>query len=71
MAHYRRNYVPGGSFFFTVTLGDHRSRLLIEHIDQLRQAYRRIQRATPLVIEAVGVLPDHLHAIWTGLAPPV
>jgi len=52
MVQYRRDCVPGGSFIFTVTLRDRRSRLLTEHIDQLRQAYRGIQRASPFVREA-------------------
>jgi len=31
MVSYRRNRVPGGTFFFTVTLRDRRSRALVEH----------------------------------------
>jgi len=33
MVLYRRNVVPGGTFFFTVTLRDRRARLLVDHID--------------------------------------
>ena len=36
MTGYRRNAVPGGSFFFTVNLADRRLRLLTERIDLLR-----------------------------------
>jgi hypothetical protein len=32
MTHYRRNFVPGGSYFFTVNLFDRRKRLLVEHV---------------------------------------
>ena len=33
MARYRRNFIAGGTFFFTVKLADPKSRLLVEHID--------------------------------------
>jgi REP-associated tyrosine transposase len=64
MTRYRRNFVPGGSFFFTVNLAERRLRLLTEHIDLLRKSFR-ITRARHPLIEAVVVLPHHLHAIWT------
>lgn len=38
MVTYRRNFIAGGSFFFTVNLENRRLRLLTEHIDQLRAA---------------------------------
>jgi len=40
MTDYRRNFVAGGSFFFTVNLADRRLRLLTEYIDGLRAAFR-------------------------------
>jgi putative transposase len=40
MTSYRRSIVPGGSYFFTVNLEDRRSRLLTDHIDALRAAFR-------------------------------
>ncbi len=65
MTNYRRNFVPGGSYFFTVNLADRRSRLLIEHIELLRSAFRDVHSGHPFTIEATVVLPDHFHAIWT------
>jgi putative transposase len=65
MTDYRRNFVPGGSFFFTVNLADRRSRLLIEHIDGLREAFRETRQRHTFTIDALVVLPDHLHAVWT------
>jgi len=69
MITYRRNFVPGGSFFFTVDLADRRLSLLITHIDALldalRVAFRDIRQHHPFTIDAIVVLPDHLHAIWT------
>jgi putative transposase len=65
MANYRRNFLPGGSFFFTVNLADRRSGMLTENIDRLREAFREIRARHPFTIEAIVVLPDHLHTIWT------
>ena len=65
MTNYRRNFLPGGSFFFTVNLADHRDRLLTDPIDLLRQAFRYVRQRHPFTIDAIVVLPDHLHAVWT------
>ena len=65
MVNYRRNFVPGGTFFFTVTLADRRSKLLVDHVDLLRNALRTARQERPFVIDAVVILPDHLHAIFT------
>jgi len=64
MAHYRRNFIHRGRFFFTVNLADRRSRLLTDHIDQLRNAFRYARVRHAFTIDAIVVLPDHLHAIW-------
>jgi putative transposase len=65
MTNYRRNRITGGSYFFTVNLADRRLQLLIEHIGLLRTAFRYTRMRHPFTIEAIVVLPDHLHAIWT------
>jgi putative transposase len=65
MTDYRRNFVAGGSFFFTVNLAERRQRLLTEHIDALRIAFRETRWHHPFTIEAMVVLPDHLHTVWT------
>jgi len=62
---YRRNFVPGGSFFFTVNLADRQSCLLTEKIDLLREAFRTVRARRPFTLDAIVVLPEHLHAIWT------
>jgi putative transposase len=62
---YRRNFLPGGSFFFTVNLAERRSRLLVDNVELLRAVFRDVRRRHPLAIGAIAVLPDHLHAIWT------
>jgi putative transposase len=65
MANYRRNFVPGGSYFFTVNLADRRLSLLTEHIDLLRAAFRGVRAQHPFEVEAAVVLPEHLHMIWS------
>jgi putative transposase len=65
MTGYRRNFIAGGCFFFTVNLADRRQSLLTEHIDELRNAFRKVRQQHPFTIDAMVVLPDHLHAVWT------
>jgi putative transposase len=65
MVRYRRNFIPGGTWFFTVTLADRDSKALVDHIEALRLAFRTARRERPFFIDAVVVLPDHLHAILT------
>ena len=65
MPNYRRWFVPGGTYFFTANLLDRNARLLIDHIDELRAAYRETSRRQPFETIAICVLPNHLHCIWT------
>ncbi|MCF6209995.1 MAG: transposase [Gammaproteobacteria bacterium] len=65
MVAYRRNFIPGGSYFFTLTLLDRSSSLLVERINDLREAMRSVRAERPFTMNAVVVLPDHLHCIWT------
>ncbi|PPD43522.1 MAG: transposase [Methylobacter sp.] len=66
MTDYRRAYVPGASWFFTVNVAERRHKpLLVEHIDQLRAAFRYVKQRHPYRMDAVVILPDHLHCIWT------
>ena len=65
MVHYRRNRLPGASYFFTVTLRDRQSDMLLRHVDALRTAFRCVREERPFNVDAVVVLPDHLHTVWT------
>ena len=65
MTGYRRNFIAGGSFFFTVNLAERRLQLLTEHVDELRNAFRKVRERHPFTIDAMVVLHDHLHAVWT------
>ena len=64
MSNYRRMRVPGGTYFFTVNLLERDRRLLVEHIDLLKTAFRRTRERLPFEVIAIVVLPDHLHCIW-------
>lgn len=51
--------------FFTVSLRQPGSDLLVLQIERLRQAVRVTRAERPFQINAWVVMPDHLHAIWT------
>ncbi|MEI6707634.1 MAG: hypothetical protein WCK96_10925 [Methylococcales bacterium] len=65
MTNYRRYRIGGGCYFFTVNLAERQRSLLTERVDSLREAFREVKNAHPFVIDAMVVLPDHLHTIWT------
>lgn len=65
MPNYRRLWVPGGTYFFTVKLADRRGRVLTANIDALRIAFRETRLARPFDLAAAVVMPNHLHCIWT------
>ena len=65
MPDYRRAHLPGATYFFTVNLADRRQRLLTEHVNALRAAFRLARVRHPFAIDAIVILPDHLHTIWT------
>jgi putative transposase len=64
MSRYRRAKIEGGAFFFTLTLADRSSDLLVHQIERLRRAYKLVQEGRPFETIAICILPDHLHALW-------
>ncbi|MDI9819734.1 MULTISPECIES: transposase [unclassified Legionella] len=64
MGNYRRSLVPGGTFFFTVTLRNRKSGLLVEKINLLKEAVQTVKAQHPFQIKAYVILPEHLHMIW-------
>jgi putative transposase len=64
MPNYRRVWMPGGTYFFTVNLRERHSTLLVDRLDALRMAFRVAHATRPFEIIAAVVLPDHLHCIW-------
>ena len=65
MSRYRRANIEGGLFFFTVALADRSSDLLVHQIERFRDVYRMVQAKQSFVTNAICILPDHIHAIWT------
>jgi len=64
MSQYKRTYIPGGSYFFTLVT--HQRNLIInseENITILRNAFKKIKITRPFDLQAIVILPDHLHCI--------
>ncbi len=65
MTNYRRTYIPGMTWFFTVNLAERKNNtLLVENIDSLRTSFHYVKKRRPFEITAIVVMPDHLHCIW-------
>lgn len=66
MSNYHRNRTSGGTYFFTVVTHGRR-RFLTDSLARktLRKAFQEIRRRRPFTIDAIVLLPDHLHCIWT------
>lgn len=66
MADYRRWHVAGGTFFFTVVMHS-RVPLFVDEAARkiLGEQLRACQEKWPFEINAIVLLPEHLHAIWT------
>ena len=69
MPNWRRAFVPGGSFFFTLVT-DRRARFLSDVPARpiLDSLFRRCLLQWPFTLDAIVLLLDHLHAIWS--VPP-
>ena len=62
---YRRADTKGGTYFFTLNLADRKKTLLTNEIDSLRLVINRVKKKHPFQLNAMVVLPDHLHALLT------
>ncbi|MEO1490696.1 MAG: transposase [Pseudomonadota bacterium] len=65
MPNYRRRLTPGGTYFFSVMLSEGAEISLLTYLDRLRHAYARTHAEQPFRTDAIVVLPDHLHCVWT------
>ncbi len=66
MPDYRRIYQPGATWFFTVNLAERKGKhLLVDKIDVLREAFAKVKAKHPFRIDAIVVLPEHLHCLLT------
>ncbi|KAF1721044.1 REP-associated tyrosine transposase [Pseudoxanthomonas wuyuanensis] len=65
MTEYRRPRTPGATWFFTVNLAERRGNTrLVAHVDALRRSFALVRSRHPFHIEAIVILPDHLHCLW-------
>ena len=63
--NYIHSKLPGGLYFFTVVTFDRRDFLTAPLARKiLRGVWKDVQRKHPFVVEAICLLPEHLHCIW-------
>jgi putative transposase len=65
MTEYRRYRVKAGCYFFTVNLAERNRELLTEYVDILRESFRQVRQKHPFAVDAIVILPEHLHCVWT------
>ena len=63
---YRRTRIAGAMYFFTVVCAGRRPVFATRAaVDTLREAFLCVRARRPFQIDAICVLPDHLHCLWT------
>lgn len=66
MTNYRRHILTGGTYFFTQVTHQRQPWLCTDIArTTLRAAISHVRHRNPFVIEAMVLLPNHLHCIWT------
>lgn len=66
MPNYRRAFIAGGTWFFTVNLLQRKNNdLLVREIELLRRVVQQVRQDHPFHIDAWVVLPEHLHCVLT------
>ena len=64
--NYRRDYTFGATYFFTVVTFSRRKIFDDpEAVARLRAAFSGEMTRRPFYIDAIVIMPDHLHTIWT------
>ncbi|MCF6203887.1 MAG: transposase [Methylococcaceae bacterium] len=62
---YRRADIKGGTYFFTVNLANRKNTLLVDEFDILRGVINKVKKQHPFKLDAMVILPEHLHALFT------
>jgi putative transposase len=61
---YRRAFLPGGTFFFTVVTANRKPLFADQqNVATLRAAFREVRLKRPFTLDAAVILSDHLHCI--------
>src|ERR1700733_7572580 len=65
MSQYRRFYQSGGNYFFTlVTYYRYPFFKNLENVKKFKVAINKVKKKYPFSLNAIVVLPDHLHCLW-------
>jgi putative transposase len=62
---YRRAKNEGGCYFFTLNLASRQHSLLVDEFDKLRNSFNQVKKRHPFRLDAMVILPEHLHAVIT------
>jgi len=62
MANYKRIFLDGYSYYLTIVTHQ-RNPILIDNIELLRESFRVSKKKYQYKIEAIVILPDHIHLI--------
>ena len=63
---YRRARIAGSTFFFTVVTYKRIKILNIpDNVELLRDVFKKVMKQHPFTIDAIVILPEHIHCIWT------
>ncbi|MFB2879358.1 REP-associated tyrosine transposase [Floridanema aerugineum] len=66
MPNYKRLTIANGTYFFTQVTYQRRNWLCSEIARQtLRTAINNVRQKYPFIIDALVLLPNHIHCIWT------
>ena len=66
MTNYRRVKIEGGTYFFTQVTYERQPWLCTEIARTLlRSAFIKVRKKYPFEIDAIVLLPEHIHCIWT------
>jgi len=65
MSEYHRLYRQQGWYFFTVvTYCREKILIQLDNLIRRRQSFRYLMKKLPFKMDAVVILPDHIHCIW-------
>ncbi len=65
MSNYIRPKITGTPIFFTLNLANRGTSLLVDEIETLRHAFTTTMNERPFTLNAIVILPDHLHTVMT------
>ena len=65
MSQYKRFYQSGGNYFFTLVAYDRRPIFAnSENVKHFKIAINKVKKKYPFSLNAIVILPDHLHCLW-------